>query len=151
MNSKNQIVDEDNSPEKSENLERYSFTLPSSLVDGVDKLSQSLKMNRSQIVREAVANWIQENTKKLDMSGTGIGISSYIYNHHDSRVVSDIMNIQHEFDDSISSTTHIHLDHSKCFEMAILKGNLDTLKKLNNALRGIKGLSFFSDLLIPSY
>ena len=99
MNSKNQIVDEDNSPEKSENLERYSFTLPSSLVDGVDKLSQSLKMNRSQIVREAVANWIQENTKKLDMSGTGIGISSYIYNHHDSRVVSDIMNIQHEFDD----------------------------------------------------
>ena len=107
-------------------------------------------MNRSQIVREALSKWIQENTKKVETKGTGVGISSYMYNHHDSRVVSDIMNVQHGYDDIISSTTHIHLDHNNCFEMAILKGDIESLKTLNNSLRSIKGLSFFSDLLIPS-
>ncbi len=143
---------EDETPlEKSDNLARYSFTLPRILIDEIEKLGQSLNMNRSQIVREALSNWIQENTKKVETTGFGVGISSYMYNHHDSRVVSDIMNVQHDYDDIISSTTHIHLDHNNCFEMAILKGDIETLKKLNNSLRSIKGLSFFSDLLIPSF
>ena len=143
--------DEEVSLEKSENLARYSFTLPKSLIEDVEKFGQSLDMNRSQIVREAISQWILDNTKKLDSTGPGIGISSYIYNHHDSRVVADIMNIQHNYDDIISSTTHIHLDHNNCFEMAILKGDIPKLKSLNDSLRSIKGLSFFSDLLIPSH
>lgn len=142
--------DDDTATEKSENLARYSFTLPSFLIDEIEKLGKTLEMNRSQIVREALSNWIQDKTKIVESSGPGIGISSYIYNHHDSRVVSEIMDAQHDKDDIISSTTHVHLDHNNCFEMAILKGDLNTLKILNDKLRSIKGLAFFSDLLIPS-
>jgi CopG family nickel-responsive transcriptional regulator len=136
--------------EKSENLERYSFTLPNNLIDEIEKIGNSLEMNRSMVVREALSNWVLENTKKLHLVGPGIGISSYIYDHHDTRVVGDIMRIQHNFDDLISSTTHIHLNHDKCFEIAILKGELGKLKVLNDTLRGIKGVSFFSGLLVPA-
>lgn len=149
MNEKNTTKTEENIEEKSESLERYSFTLPNNLIDEIEKIGHSLNMNRSMIVREALSNWILLNTKRLDSTGPGIGISSYIYNHHDNRVVSDIMNVQHDSDEIISSTTHIHLDHEQCFEVAILKGNLPQLKSLNDSIRGIKGLSFFYDLLIP--
>ena len=135
--------------EKSDNLERYSFTLPNNLIDEIEKIGESLKMNRSMVVREAIADWILANTKKLDLIGEGIGISSYIYNHHDSRVLGDLMEKQHNQEDVISSTTHIHLDHERCFEIIILKGELSKLKLLSENLRSIKGLSFFSDLLIP--
>lgn len=149
MSEENKSANEESTHEKSESLERYSFTLPSNLIDEVEKIGQSLNMNRSMIVREALSKWLLDNTKKLDSAGPGIGISSYIYNHHDNRVVSDIMNIQHDKDEIISSTTHIHLDHEKCFEIVILKGELTELKGLNDLLRSIKGMSFFSDMLIP--
>ncbi len=149
MNEEKISKTEENIEEKSESLERYSFTLPNNLIDEIERIGHSLNMNRSMIVREALSSWILSNTKKLDYTGPGIGISSYMYNHNDNRVVSDIMNVQHDSDEIISSTTHIHLDHEKCFEVAILKGNLPQLKSLNDTLRSIKGLSFFSDLLIP--
>ena len=101
------------------------------------------------IVREAVSKWILENTKKFELAGQGIGVSSYIYNHHDSRVVSDLMSVQHDREEIISSTTHIHLNHEQCFEIVVLKGDLPALRELNDALRSVKGLSIFSDQIIP--
>lgn len=141
--------DESDRSEKSENLERYSFTLSTTLIEEIGKIGESLKMNRSMVVREALSNWIIENTKKLNLKGDGIGITSYMYNHHDSRVVSELMSTQHDFEDVISSTTHIHLDHQRCLENVISKGVLVKIKELNDNLRNIKGISFFSDLLIP--
>lgn len=135
--------------EKSDNLERYSFTLPNSLIEELEHFGQLLNMNRSMIVREAISNWILLNTKRLQLEGQGIGFCSYLYNHHDSRVVGDLMSKQHDYEDIISSTTHIHLDHEKCFEVVILKGDLNNIRSLNDVLRSIKGLSFFSDILIP--
>ena len=135
--------------EKAESLARYSFTLPNNLVDELERFGQILKMNRSMIVREAVSKWILDNTKKFELAGQGIGVSSYIYNHHDSRVVSDLMSVQHDREEIISSTTHIHLNHEQCFEIVVLKGDLPALRELNDALRSVKGLSFFSDQLIP--
>lgn len=134
---------------KSDNLERYSFTLPNVLIDEIGKIGESLKMNRSMVVREALSNWLIENTKKLNLKGEGIGITSYMYNHHDTRVVSELMSNQHDFEDVISSTTHIHLDHQRCLENVISKGELIKIKELNDNLRNTKGISFFSDLLIP--
>ena len=152
MSEEDKSTNEETAHEKSENLERYSFTLDSDIIDRIDKISQSLeekkKWNRSMIVREALSKWISDNTEELG-TGPGIGISSYIYNHHDNRVVSDIMNIQHDKDEIISSTTHIHLDHKKCFEIVILKGDLDELKRLNDSMRSIKGITFFTTQLHP--
>ena len=150
MNTKDQNNNQKEKQVKIDILERYSFTLPNSLVEDLDKLGKTLNMNRSMIVREALSRWIIDKTKDFTPFGDGVGISSYIYDHHDKRVVGDIMHLQHNFDDLMNSVTHIHLNHEKCLEIAFLRGELKKLKILNDDLRSIKGISFFSDILIPT-
>lgn len=136
---------------KSDQLQRFSFTLQTSLIEDIDRLGKSLNMNKSMIVREALSNWINDRTKTEKNSlGEGVALISYIFDHHDSRVVSELMHTQHQYEGLISSSTHVHLSHIKCFEIAILKGNLENIKALNNKMRGIKGISSLHEVIIPS-
>jgi CopG family nickel-responsive transcriptional regulator len=102
------------------------------------------------VVREALSSWINNRTRiEKDIHGDGVALTSYIYDHHDTRVMSDLMHTQHEYESLISSSTHVHLSHTKCFEIVILKGELKSVKELNNKLRGVKGISSLSEVFIP--
>ena len=148
-NSKNSEMNQDH--KKLDQLQRFSFTLQSNLIEEIDIIGKSLNMNRSMVVREALSSWISDRVKDQQIpEGDGVGVTSYIYNHHDTRVVSDLMHVQHEKDNLISSTTHVHLSHTKCFEIIILKGKINIIKDLNNSFRSIKGIVSFSEVLIPN-
>ena len=125
-------------------LKRYSFTLPPNIVDAVDSASDLLGMNRSMIVREALTSWLSAQIGSKDLRGTGVGIISYIYDHHDASVVTELMHVQHDHEEVITSTTHIHLSHSSCFEIVICKGELRAIKSLGDLIRSIKGVKYFS-------
>jgi CopG family transcriptional regulator, nickel-responsive regulator len=127
-----------------ENLARYSFTLPSDLMDIVKELGKNVNMNSSQIVREALSNWINERIQDRVFKGEGVSVITYNYNHMDTRVVQELVNIQHNYDNVISSTTHVHLDKITCFELIICKGELQITVKLSNELRSVKGIINFS-------
>ncbi|MHA1991316.1 MAG: nickel-responsive transcriptional regulator NikR [Candidatus Hodarchaeales archaeon] len=150
MNSKsnNSTLKEDSL--KNDQLQRFSFTLQNNLIDDIDRIGKSLNMNRSMVVREALSSWINNRTKvEKDIHGEGVALTSYMYDHHDTRVLSDLMHTQHEYEGLISSSTHVHLSHTKCFEIVILKGDLKSIKELNNKLRGVKGISSLSEVFIP--
>ena len=150
MNLENDNSSDNQEHSSSDLLQRFSFTLQSNLIDELDHLGKSLGMNRSMVVREALANWISTQTKLQEsITGKGVGLTSYIYDHHDTRVVSELMHAQHNHEKLISSTTHVHLSHVKCFEIIILKGDMKEMNDLNNSLRSVKGISSFSDILIP--
>ncbi|MHA1984985.1 MAG: nickel-responsive transcriptional regulator NikR [Candidatus Hodarchaeales archaeon] len=151
MDSKpnNSLLKEDHN--KDDQLQRFSFTLQKNLIDDIDRIGKSLSMNRSMVVREALSSWINNRTKvEKEILGKGVALTSYIYDHHDTRVVSDLMHTQHEFEGLISSSTHVHLSHTKCFEIVILKGDLKNVKELNNKLRTVKGISSLTEVFIPS-
>lgn len=127
-----------------ENLERYSFTIPRPLIDSVDELSKKLNLNRSMAVREALTHWVNHSTQKTEVSGNGVAVISYTYDHHESRVMSELMETQHSFETVISNTSHIHLSHVDCFEITICKGNLEEIKELGDRIRSVKGIHSFN-------
>jgi CopG family nickel-responsive transcriptional regulator len=48
--------------------------------------------------------------------------------------------MQHDFGDVIICTTHVHMSHDLCLECIIVKGDVERLKALETALKGVKGI-----------
>ncbi len=130
---------------KDEILERYSFTLPPILINKIDKIREQLKINRSMVVREALNHWLEHRNKEIQLNGKGIAIISYTYDHHELRLVEELLSKQHDFYEFIQNTTHIHLSHNNCFEIIVCKGELNQIIKLANSLRQIKGINDIRD------
>ena len=130
-------------------LQRYSFTLSNELIEKIDVFAQRLVMNRSMIIREAVSDWISQQTARNAVTGSGVSVLSFVYDHHDQRLLADIMHIQHDFEKTVSSSTHLHLSHSRCFEIVICRGEIELIKSFSERLRAIKGISLYHEVLAP--
>ncbi len=125
-------------------LQRYSFTLPPEIIEKVDQITKKLNMNRSMIVREALTQWLSNFEPHIQKEKQGLAVITYIYNHHDNRVISELLKIQHDQENIINFTTHIHLTHTTCFEIVVCRGKYKEIFKLANNIRKIKGLRSFS-------
>ena len=51
-----------------------------------------------------------------------------------------ILEIQHDYQDTIVASQHVHLDHHNCLEVIIVKGKSDKIKVLSDKLRAVKGV-----------
>ncbi|MEN6317263.1 MAG: nickel-responsive transcriptional regulator NikR, partial [Syntrophaceae bacterium] len=63
-----------------------------------------------------------------------------IYDHHQRDILNKIIDVQHDYQDIIQSSQHIHLDHYNCLEIVAIKGNSSTVIKLADTLKAIKGV-----------
>jgi len=63
-----------------------------------------------------------------------------IYDHHRKDLLNKITDIQHNYQNVIISTQHIHLDHDNCLEIIAVRGNPKEVKKLADILKAIKGV-----------
>ncbi|HOG08514.1 MAG TPA: nickel-responsive transcriptional regulator NikR, partial [Syntrophales bacterium] len=62
------------------------------------------------------------------------------YDHHQRDMLGKITDIQHDHQDLIISTQHIHLDHRTCLEIVAVRGKADRVEALAHALRSVKGV-----------
>jgi CopG family nickel-responsive transcriptional regulator len=124
--------------------QRFSFTLSPEIIKKIDAFAINLEMNRSQIVREALTQWLADHALTEDIQGEGVSLASYLYQHHETRVVQELMKIQHDFDQIIISTTHVHLTHDKCYETILCRGDLKVIKNMTNQIRSVNGINSFS-------
>ncbi|MDO8734584.1 MAG: nickel-responsive transcriptional regulator NikR [Elusimicrobiota bacterium] len=122
-----------------EKLFRFGVSLEKSLLDKFDKLIRSRNYtNRSEAFRDLIR---QELVKKEWQEGREIaGAIILIYNHHKRELVNKLTDIQHDFQNIIISTQHIHLDHDNCLEIIAVKGKSAEVQRLANTLKSIKGV-----------
>jgi CopG family nickel-responsive transcriptional regulator len=120
-------------------LFRFGVSLPKDLLDKFDKLiSQKGYSNRSEAFRDI----IRQELVKEEWAGVSdvVGAITLVYDHHKRELVNKLTDIQHDFQDIIISTQHIHLDHDNCLEIIAAKGGPDKVKKLADSLRSVKGV-----------
>ena len=125
---------------------RLSVSLPSALVKEFDSVWRSMKYtNRSKAVHDALRNfvsdhkWMQEETEEL------MGAIVLLYYVDKPGLLNAIVKTQHEFENVISSTMHVHLTKDKCLEIIGIKGNAKDAKSLAQKLmakKGVKQLKF---------
>ncbi len=120
---------------------RLSVSLPSALVEEFDIVWRGMKyMNRSKAVHDAIRTFMAEH-KWAQEEGEVTGAIVLLYYLNKRALLNTIMKIQHEFEDLITSSMHIHLTKNKCLEIVAVKGNARRVRNLMQKLmvkRGVK-------------
>ena len=83
---------------------------------------------------------VEESWKSPDADVVGSG--TLAYDHHVPMLNDKLLDLQHEFHNSILSTLHVHLDHDNCLEVLLIKGQAAKAQRVANALISTKGVKY---------
>ena len=120
-------------------LVRFGVSLEKALLDRFDVLIREKQYtNRSEALRDLIREELVQREWREDSDVAGA--ITLIYDHHKRDVLGRVTDTQHEFQDVIISTQHIHLDHHNCLEIVAARGKAGEVQKLADALRSIKGV-----------
>ena len=121
------------------NLFRFGISLEKKLLDEFDILIKRKNYsNRSEAFRDLIR---QELVKEeWAEGGEVVGAITLVYDHHKRELVNKLTDIQHDFQGTIISTQHIHLDHDNCLELIAVKGAPTDIGKLADTLKSVKGV-----------
>lgn len=121
-------------------LARFGVSLDRELLSAFDRLCRENRYNnRSEALRDLIRDMlVGEEWKKAKAEVAGVII--LVYDHHKRELVDTLINIQHAHQGMIISSQHIHMDHSNCLEVIIVKGPAKKMRDLAARLRSTKGV-----------
>lgn len=120
-------------------LKRFSVSLEDSLLDDFDLFIRKRKYsNRSEAVRDLIRKVFVREEWEADREV--VGVISLVYDHHQRQLQERITEIQHDYHTLITSTTHVHMDHHNCLEVAIVRGKAKEVQELAERLIALKGV-----------
>lgn len=120
-------------------LVRFGVSLENELLEKFDDLIRHRKYtNRSEALRDMIRQELLK--QEWEAGGEVAGAITFIYDHHTRELLGKITDIQHDSQDVIISTQHIHLDHDHCLEIVAVKGRVKKVMKLADSLKAIKGV-----------
>jgi len=102
-------------------------------------------VSRSKAVHDAIRNFISEYKWMREEAGEIAGAIVMLYYIDKPGLLNKIMQVQHKFEDVVSSTMHIHLAQNKCLEIIAVKGDTKEVRSLTQELitkKGVKQLKF---------
>ncbi|HOJ13277.1 MAG TPA: nickel-responsive transcriptional regulator NikR [Deltaproteobacteria bacterium] len=120
-------------------LVRFGVSLESGLLEQFDRLiAKRGYTSRSEALRDLIRQELvhEEWEEDREVAGT----VTFLYDHHTRGLSARLTDIQHDHQDLIISTQHIHLDHHTCLEIVAVRGRASDVLKLANALRSVKGV-----------
>ena len=120
-------------------IARFGISLEQNLLDTFDALIKRRKYtNRSEAIRDLIRQELLK--QELEEDRQVAGAITFIYDHHQRDLLNKIIDIQHDYQDVIQSSQHVHLDHYNCLEIVALKGNSSTIRRLADTLNALKGV-----------
>jgi CopG family nickel-responsive transcriptional regulator len=97
--------------------------------------------DRSRALQIAMTNFITEYTWTVEKGRAGVGAILFTYSHRRHGLQEALVNIQHRFRDVVNSTTHIHLDESRCLEIISVRGQTSRIQELARKLMKTRGVT----------
>ncbi|MBM4066259.1 MAG: nickel-responsive transcriptional regulator NikR [Planctomycetes bacterium] len=121
------------------NLVRFGVSLDNDLLKKFDaRIKEKKYTNRSEAIRDLIRD---DLVKKEWQEGKEVtGSITIVYNHHKRELTNLLIDIQHDYHDTILSTQHIHLDHDNCLEIIVIKGKPKEIEELYGKLKSAKGV-----------
>jgi len=121
-------------------LVRFSVAIGGVLLQKFDQYREEHRYpNRSEAVRGLMRAALVEDLIADDDAET-MGVVTLIYDHHAGRVNDRLTELQHLHLERVVTTTHVHLDASRCLEVVLLRGPARVVRELADSLIGTKGV-----------
>jgi len=120
-------------------LIRFGVSLEKALLEKFDALIHKKSYsNRSEAIRDLIRESLVK--KEWEDSKDVTGAITLVYDHHKRELAGLLMDVQHAYHDIIISTQHVHLDHTNCLEVVVVKGRSRQMEELFHKLRAAKGV-----------
>jgi len=124
-------------------LTRFSISVDSKLIERFDtKIKTEKCPTRSKAIGDLIRASLVKDEWKYGEEVAGAIV--LLYDHHKRNIVEKITDLQHDYNDNIISTQHIHLDHDNCLEIVAVKGKANRIKEIESVLKSVKGLKHCS-------
>ncbi|MCL1972298.1 MAG: nickel-responsive transcriptional regulator NikR [Endomicrobia bacterium] len=121
-------------------ISRFGVSLNKDILDKFDRLINDQEYpTRSKAIEDLINFYISGENLTNDTTSV-IGTINIIYDHHKRELLKKLTDIQHDFQEIIVSSQHIHVSHHDCFEIIIVKGLKKEIEKLFSRVKGTKGI-----------
>lgn len=115
-------------------IQRFGVSLEEELLERFDGyIEKKGYRSRSEAFRDLIREKLVEEEWKREEKET-VGVLGIVYSHETRELTETLNKIQHDYVDTIVSSTHIHLDHHNCLEVIILKGRSGDIRKISDRL-----------------
>jgi CopG family nickel-responsive transcriptional regulator len=123
-----------------EKLKRFGVSIEENLLSKFDVFIRARKYrNRSEAIRDLIREkFVNDSWENSSTSAAGAII--IVYDHHKRELLEVLVDIQHNYQDQIISSQHIHMDHHNCMEIIVVKGVMQKLYELEAILKATKGV-----------
>jgi len=122
------------------NLVRFGVSMDRELLESLDAIVASRGYaNRSEAIRDLVrAEEVRESWESD--KGPVVGTVTLLYDHHVREAGQRLTDLQHDHEDLVHSTMHVHLSHRMCLEVIVLRGDPRRIQHLADRLIAARGV-----------
>jgi CopG family nickel-responsive transcriptional regulator len=121
-------------------LVRFGVSMDARVLAALDRIVDGRHYaNRSEAVRDLIRTQ-QVREAWEDAAGPVVGTLTLVYDHHVREVNDRLLGLQHDHEDLVHSTMHVHLSHRMCLEVIVLKGKPGEIRSLADRLIAARGV-----------
>lgn len=132
-----------------EKVARFGVSVEAELLDRFDRIIRKEGYtNRSKAICDIIRKKLVE-TEWNEGEEDVVGTITIVYDHDVGNVTNRLLHIQHDFQDMISSTTHVHIDEHTCIEVLVVQGKAEKIRALADGIKTIRGV-LYSQLVTTS-
>lgn len=129
-------------------MQRITVTLDDALVEELDRaVASGGGGNRSEALRDIMRAGL--NARVEDTSGECVGVLTYVYAHRQRALARRLTEKHHDDHDLTVCSTHLHLDHDSCLEVAILRGDAEPVRRFCQTVIAERGVRHGALSLVP--
>lgn len=121
-------------------LIRFGISMDGRLLARFDQLiAEKGYSNRSEAIRDLIRSELVEQSWEKDEEET-VGTITLVYTHDMRDLTEKLIDYQHQVQDAVISSLHVHLDKHNCLEVLVVKGKGREIRKVAERLIGIRGV-----------
>jgi CopG family nickel-responsive transcriptional regulator len=130
-------------------VKRIGVSLDMKLLSTFDKLiAKQGYQNRSEAIRDLIRQQLSSERSSHPKT-KAIAAVLLIYDHHLTKLMQKLTDLQHSHLLQSISSMHIHLDEHNCMEIIVLRGRVDEINKMADNILSLKGVKLGRVNLVP--
>jgi CopG family nickel-responsive transcriptional regulator len=132
-------------------LQRVTLTIDDDLMTALDLFMEAGgHLNRSEAVRDLVRAGLIKQSEASNPFDECAAALIYVYDHETRQLSKKLTHDHHEHANMSIAALHVHLDHSTCLEVSLLKGQRQDVEHFASHVFGERGVRYGQLVVVPS-
>jgi CopG family nickel-responsive transcriptional regulator len=132
-------------------MQRVTITIDEDLAGEIDRLAKKRGyQNRSEAIRDLARSGLRQAAEDSEARGNCVAALAYVYEHEARDLSRRLTEIFHEHHELTVSAMHVHLDHSACLELNVLRGDARAVRHVAEHVIAERGVRHGRLVMFPA-